>query len=106
MLNTGLQLWEARRRENRLKQDYQQAIKKAQKILDEYPGHSLTDDALFLQGKSYQRIASYRMSIRKLDLLFTNFPQTPYLEESIFLQAVNYLMLGDAGRSQDLLDRL
>jgi outer membrane protein assembly factor BamD (BamD/ComL family) len=88
------------------KQDYDSAIKKAQKILDEYPGHSLTDDALFIQGKSYQRIASYRMSIRKLDLLFTNFPQTPYLEESIFLQAVNYLMLGDAGRSQDLLDRL
>ncbi len=88
------------------KQDYDLAIKKAQKILDEYPGHNLTDDALFLQGKSYQRIASYRMSIRKLDLLFTNFPQTPYLEESLFLQAVNYLLLGDAGRSQDLLDRL
>jgi TolA-binding protein len=88
------------------KQSYQEAIKKAQKLLDEYPGHSLSDDALYLQGKSYQRIASYRMSIRKLDLLFVNFPQTPYLEEALFLQAVNYLMLGDAGRSQDLLDRL
>ena len=88
------------------KQSYQEAIKKAQKLLDEYPGHALSDDALYLQGKSYQRIASYRMSIRKLDLLFINFPQTPYLEEAMFLQAVNYLMLGDSGRSQDLLDRL
>ena len=26
---------------------------KAQKVLDEYPGHSLTDDALFLQSGHY-----------------------------------------------------
>jgi len=88
------------------KQNYQRAIAKAQKLLDEYPGHSLTDDALFLQGKAYNRLASYRMSIRQLDLMFANFPQTPFLEEGVFLQAVNYLMLGDAGHSQDLLDRL
>ena len=88
------------------KQGYDLAIRKAQKVLDEYPGHGLTDDVLFLQGKAYQRLASYRMSIRKLDLLFTNFPQTEHLEESLFLQAVNYLMLGDAARSQDLLGRL
>ena len=31
--------------------DYETAVHKAQKILDEYPGHSLTDDALFLQLK-------------------------------------------------------
>lgn len=88
------------------RQNYQTAIKKAQKVLDNYPGHGLTDDALFLQGKSYNRIGSYRMSIRKLSLLYTNFPQTPFLEETYYLQAVNYLMLGDAGRSQDYLDRL
>ena len=86
--------------------NYQLAIAKAQKVLDEYPGHSLSDDALFLQGKAHHRLASYRMSIRQLDLLFTNFPQTPYLEEALYLQAVNYLMINDAGRSQDLLDRL
>jgi len=88
------------------KQQYDEAIKKAQKILDRYPGHSLTDDALFLQGKAYHRLAGYRMSIRKLDLLFTNFPQTEYLEETLFLQAVNYLMLGNASESQNLLDQL
>ena len=63
------------------KSDYDNAIRKAQKVLDEFPGHSLTDDALFLQAKSYYRLESYRMSIRKFDLLFTNYPQTPYLEE-------------------------
>ena len=58
------------------KTDYETAIQKAQKVLDEYPGHDLTDDALFLQAKAWHRLESYRMSIRKLDLLFRNFPAT------------------------------
>ncbi len=88
------------------KSDYDNAIKKAQKVLDEYPGHGLTDDALFLQAKSYYRLESYRMSIRKFDLLFTNFPQTPYLEESLYLTALDYLLIGAVDRSQEYLDRL
>jgi len=88
------------------KGDYDNAIRKAQKILDEYPGHGLTDDALFLQAKSYYRLESYRMSIRKFDLLFTNFPQTPYLEEALYLTAMDYLLIGALDRSQEYLDRL
>ncbi len=88
------------------KAEYESAIKKAQKVLDEYPGHDLTDDALFLQAKAYFRLESYRMSIRKFDLLFTNFPQTPYLEEALYLTALDYLLIGALGRSQEYLDRL
>ena len=88
------------------KKDYETAIQKAQKILDEYPGHKLTDDALFLQAKAYYRLESFRMSIRKLDLLFINFPATPYLEEALYIQALNYLLLGSADRSQEFLTRL
>jgi TolA-binding protein len=88
------------------KNDYDNAIRKAQKVLDEYPGHSLTDDALFLQAKSYYRLESYRMSIRKFDLLSTNFPQTPYLEEALYLTALDYLLIGALDRSQEYLDRL
>jgi len=88
------------------KANYENAARKAQKVLDEYPGHSLTDDALFLQGKAYFRLESYRMSIRKFDLLFTNFPATPYMEEALYLQALNYLLIGAVDRSQDFLDLL
>ena len=88
------------------KTKYQTAITKSQKILDEYPGNSLTDDVLFLQGKAYFRLESYRMSAKKLDLLFVNFPQTEYLEESFYLQALNYLLVGMTDRSQEYLDRL
>jgi outer membrane protein assembly factor BamD (BamD/ComL family) len=88
------------------KADYERAIEKSQKILDEYPGHSLTDDALFLQAKAYHRLESYRQSIRNLDLLFTNFPQTEYLEEALYIAALNYLLIGALDRSQEYLDRL
>lgn len=88
------------------KSEYERAIKKAQKILDEYPGHSLTDDALFLQAKAHFRLESYRQSIRKLNLLFQNFPATPYLEEALYLQGLNYLLIGALDSSQDYLDRL
>jgi len=88
------------------KTDYESAIAKAQKVLDDYPGHSLSDDALFLRAKSYFRLESYRMSIRQFDLLFTNFPATEYLEESLYLQALNYLLIGAVDRSQDYLGQL
>lgn len=88
------------------KNDYEAAIKKAQKILDEYPGHDLTDDALFLQAKAHHRLESYRQSIRKLTLLFQNFPATPYMEEALYLQGLNYLLIGALDSSQDFLDQL
>ena len=75
-------------------------------MLDGYPGSGMTDDALFLMGKSYHRLNSYRMSIRKFELLFTNYPVTEYEEESIYLQAMNYLLIGDVSTSSSLLDRL
>ncbi len=86
--------------------DYEQAISKAQKILDEYPGHSLTDDALFLQAKAHHRLESYRQSIRKLTLLFQNFPATPYMEEALYIQGLNYLLIGALDSSRDYLDQL
>ena len=88
------------------KADYETAIAKAQKLLDEYPGHSLSDDALFLRAKAYYRLESYRMSIRQFDLLFQNFPATEYLEEALYLQALNHLLIGALDRSQDYLGQL
>ncbi len=88
------------------KDRYNAAIVKCQKILDEYPGSGVTDDALFLMAKAYHRLNSYRASIRNFELLFTNFPATSFEEEAIYLQALNYLMIGDVGNSSELLERL
>jgi TolA-binding protein len=88
------------------KRDYEDSIKKCQKILDEYTGSGLTDDALFLMAKSYHRLNSYRMSIRKFELLFANFPATPFHEEALFLQALNYMFIGDMSGANELLELL
>ena len=88
------------------KTNYLESIKKAQKVLDEYPGHSLTDDALFLQAKAHSRLSSFRQSIKKLELLFLNYPATEYQEEALYLQGLNYLMVGAVDRSQEYLDKL
>jgi outer membrane protein assembly factor BamD (BamD/ComL family) len=86
--------------------DYDRAIQKAQKILDNHPGNSLTDDALFMQAKAHHRLMNYRSSIRKFDLLFANFPATDYEEEAIFLQALNYMHIGNVVASQEYLEKL
>ncbi len=85
---------------------YQRCVKKCQKLLEDYPGHGLTDDALFLMAKSYHRMQSHRMSISRLELLFQNFPANQYMEEALFLQAANHMFIGDVRRSSDFLDQL
>jgi len=87
-------------------QEYQRCIKKCQIILDEYPGHALTDDALFLMAKAYHRLESHRMAITQLNLLISNFPATPHLEEALYLQAVSHLLVGDAAGSGSYLSQL
>jgi outer membrane protein assembly factor BamD (BamD/ComL family) len=86
--------------------DYNRAIKKCQKMLEEYPGHGLTDDALFMMAKAYYRIQSYRMSISRLDLLFTNFPSNKFMEEALYIQAANHLLIGDISGANEYLVQL
>jgi len=86
--------------------DYNRAIKKCQKMLEEYPGHGLTDDALFMMAKAYYRIQSYLMSISRLDLLFTNFPSNKFMEEALYIQAANHLLIGDMRGANSLLVQL
>ena len=88
------------------KAKYELALQKTQKILDEYPGSDLMDDALFLMAKAHYRLTAYRMSIVKLDLLFANFPRTPYEEEAIYIQALDYLGVGDLENSTMAIERL
>ncbi len=85
---------------------YQATIKKCLKLLENYPGHSLTDDALFLMGKSYHRLQQYNSSIEQLDLLFQNYPANPFEEESLFLQAANHMLTGNISQSNNYLDQL
>ena len=85
---------------------YQATIKKCLKMMESYPGHSLTDDALFLMGKSHHRLQQYNSSIEQFDLLFQNYPANPFQEESLFLQAANHMLTGNISQSNNYLDQL
>jgi len=87
-------------------QSYQATIKKCLKMMENYPGHSLTDDALFLMAKSHHRLQQYNSSIEQFELLFQNYPANPFQEESLFLQAANHMFTGNVGQSNSLLAQL
>lgn len=87
-------------------EDYRRTIQKCRKLLENYPGHSLSDDALFLMGKAHHRLQEYNSSIEQLDLLSQNFPANPFQEEVLYLQAANHMFGGNVGRSNDYLEQL
>lgn len=64
--------------------DYQDAIKKASKVLTFNPKSKWVDDALFLIGKSYYNLGDYPKAERKFQELVTNFPKSNLVEESYY----------------------
>ncbi len=63
---------------------YQEAIKKASKVLSEHPGSSWFDDALFVIGKSFYYLGDYAKAERKFRELLSNFPDSKFADESRF----------------------
>ncbi|HVP35436.1 MAG TPA: TonB family protein [Terriglobales bacterium] len=64
--------------------DYQDAIKKASKVLTFNPKSKWVDDALFLIGKSYYNLGDYPKAERKFQELVTSFPKSSLVEESYY----------------------
>ncbi len=63
-------------------QNYQKAIEKAAKLIDEYPDSKWVDDALLLMGKAYYYEQQYMRSNRKFVELITNYPQSDFVPEA------------------------
>ena len=63
---------------------YQDAIKKASKVLSEHPTSKWVDDALFVIGKSFYYLSDFAKSERKFRELLSNFPDSKYADESRF----------------------
>lgn len=64
--------------------DYQDAIKKASKVLTFNPKSNWVDDALFLIGKSYYNLGDYPKAERKFQELVTSFSKSNLVEESYY----------------------
>lgn len=62
-------------------QKYEEAIKKASKVLTFHPKSKWVDDALFMIGKAYYNMGEYAKAERKFDELLASFPKSKFGED-------------------------
>ena len=74
---------------------YEDAIKKASKVLSDHPDSKWVDNALFLIGKSYFNMADYSSADRKFSELVTNHPQSKFAADSYFFKGLCQIELGN-----------
>ncbi len=82
---------------------YEQAIKKASKILVFYPNSKYVDDALFLMGKAYFRMEEFGKSRRKFEELLVNYPKSDFRFEAGYLLGTIHYYLDEPTRARDAL---
>ena len=82
---------------------YEQAIKKASKVLTFYPNSKYADDALFMMGKAYFRMEALGKAQRKFEELLANYPQSKFRWETYYLLGTALYYLDDLTRSRDAL---
>ncbi len=88
------------------KQQYEDAIKKASRVLTFSPKSKWVDDALFLIGKSYYNMAEYAKAERKFQELVTNFPKSDLAEESYYYLGMSRYKQGNKVEAVEALNSL
>ena len=74
---------------------YEDAIKKASKVLKFHPESKYVDDALWLIGKSYFNMGDYLLGDRKFQELVINHPNSRYADDSYFYSGLCQVELGN-----------
>jgi TonB family protein len=62
-------------------QKYEEAIKKASKVLAFHPKSKWADDALFLIGRAYYNMGEYAKAQRKFEELLASFPKSKFTQD-------------------------
>ena len=79
--------------------DYQKAIEKALKIVENYPNSKYYDDAVYILGVSYYYTRQYGKAERRFRELLANYPNSKYTKEVNLYLAKSKLALGDMDNS-------
>jgi TolA-binding protein len=74
---------------------YEDAIKKASKVLKFHPESKYVDDALWLIGKSYFNMGDYLLADRKFQELVINHEESKYADDSYFYSGLCQIELGN-----------
>ncbi len=82
---------------------YEEAIKKASKVLTFHPKSKWADDALFLIGRAYYNMGEYAKAERKFKELLASFPKSKLVEEChYYVSRCHY----ESGNEQDAIQSL
>ena len=82
--------------------NYDKAIDKASKVLEEYPKEKKWhDDAVFLMGRAYYYKAEYEKAIRTFKRLQQEFPGSPFVPESYLYVGRSYLQTGSLDKAEE-----
>ncbi len=84
------------------RQQYEIAIDKAQRVVEDHPNSKYYDDALYILGVSYFFTDRYSAADRRLRELLANFPESEYVPEARFYLAKAKLELGDTEEANSL----
>ncbi|MEE8417588.1 MAG: tetratricopeptide repeat protein, partial [candidate division Zixibacteria bacterium] len=85
---------------------YEDAIKKASKVLRFHPDSKWVDDALWLIGKSYYNMGDYLQADRKFKELVTNQPESKYADDSFFYGGLCQIELGHGDLAMEAFERI
>lgn len=85
---------------------YEDAIKKASKVLRFHPDSKWVDDALWLIGKAYYNMGEFLQADRKFKELVTNHPKSKFADDSYFYMGLSQKELGRGEQALEAFDRL
>jgi len=88
------------------KSHYENAIKKASKVLTFHPRSRWADDALFLIGRAYFNMGEYVKAKRKFDELLVSFPKSKLVDDSRYYIGLCQYYLGEEIEAITLLKNL
>lgn len=75
--------------------DYQMAIEKALKVVENHPNSKYYDDAVYVLGVSYFHMQQYGKAERRFRELLADYPESKYVKEVMLYLAKTKLELGD-----------
>ena len=81
---------------------YEQAARKASKVLEKHRDSELVDDAMFLLGRAFYWQGDYRDAARSFRDLETNFPDSEYFNRSRYWRGLCLEGLGDYAEARSI----
>ena len=85
---------------------YDDAIKKASKVLIYHPNSKWADDALWLIGKANFNLGDYSAADRKFKELVTNHPNSKFADDAYYYMGLSQIELNNDNLASEMFERI